>query len=80
MSAVPSSAVESPAHYTQGKANGWETIEVIRNELSPEAFRGFLLGNVFKYASRHDRKNGVEDLRKARWYLDRMIEESGGAS
>lgn len=34
---------------------------------------GFCLGNVVKYVLRHDQKNGLEDLKKARWYLDREI-------
>ena len=34
---------------------------------------GFCLGNVVKYVLRHKEKNGVECLRKARWYLDRAI-------
>ncbi len=36
---------------------------------------GFLPGNVIKYVMRHDAKNGLEDLRKARRYLDIMIED-----
>ena len=58
--------VNHPAHY-QGAA-GLEAIDVI------EAFDlGFCLGNVVKYVLRHGKKNGLEDLRKARWYLDREI-------
>ena len=39
------------------------------------AFRGFLKGNVMKYVFRYEQKNGVEDLQKARWYLERLIGE-----
>jgi len=58
--------VNHPAHY---KANGLESINVI------EAFGlGFCLGNVVKYILRHGKKgNPLEDLKKARWYLDRHI-------
>lgn len=58
--------VDHPAHYN---ADGIEVIDVI------EAFGlGFRLGNVVKYILRADRKEQpVEDLRKARWYLDREI-------
>lgn len=35
---------------------------------------GFCLGNVVKYVARADRKNGLEDLEKAAWYLSREIE------
>lgn len=62
--------VTSPAHY---QAGGIEVIDVI------EAFGlGFRLGNVIKYILRADRKDApVEDLRKARWYLDREIARRG---
>jgi hypothetical protein len=35
--------------------------------------QSFCLGNVVKYVLRHRDKNGIEDLKKARWYLDREI-------
>lgn len=40
---------------------------------------GFRLGNVVKYILRHGEKAGLEDLKKARWYLDREIEAQSGA-
>jgi len=60
--------INHPAHY---KGNGIESIEVI------EAFElGFNLGNVVKYVLRAGKKGSpIEDLRKARWYLDREIEK-----
>lgn len=62
---VDRSNVEHPPHY---KAGGIETIDVI------EAYGlSFHLGNVVKYVLRHDQKGGLEDLHKARWYLDRYI-------
>lgn len=39
---------------------------------------GFCLGNVVKYVLRHGEKAGLEDLKKARWYLDRAIAEIEG--
>lgn len=60
--------VNHPAHYRGG--GGIESIEVI------EAFGlGFALGNVVKYVLRSGKKHAtpLEDLRKARWYLDREI-------
>ncbi|STX19334.1 DUF3310 domain-containing protein [Levilactobacillus brevis] len=39
-----------------------------------QEFRGFMVGNIIKYAIRYHSKNGVEDLRKARTYLDRLIQ------
>lgn len=63
----------NPAHY---KFSGIEPIQAI------EAWNlGFCLGNTVKYISRAGRKgDALEDLRKARWYLDREIarREGGG--
>ena len=61
-------AVDHPDHYG-GKGDPYETIEVI------EAWGlGFALGNTVKYISRAGKKGShLEDLKKARWYLDREI-------
>lgn len=66
-------AVDHPSHYAEGRK--YEPIDVIEDwEL------GFCLGNAVKYISRAGRKNdAVEDLKKARWYLDREIERMGGS-
>ena len=62
-------AVDSPAHYG-GKGSVYEAINVI------EAYNcGFLDGNVLKYLLRYKNKNGVEDLKKAKWYLERLIKQ-----
>jgi hypothetical protein len=60
----------NPAHYQKG---GVECIEAIEASMSKEAFRGFLKGNCIKYIYRYENKNGAEDLRKAEWYLLRLI-------
>jgi hypothetical protein len=61
-----SDAVHHPAHYNAGPI---EVIDAI------EAWGlGFCDGNVVKYVARFRHKNGVEDLRKAAWYLNRLIE------
>src|SRR5437868_4413183 len=62
--------VSHPDHYTAG---GIETIDILKAKLTPEQFEGFLLGNILKYLTRARHKNGVEDLKKARWYLERLI-------
>lgn len=67
-------AVNHPAHYTQG---GVECIDAIE-AATGDGFAGYLAGNVIKYVYRYRFKGGVEDLRKARWYLDRLIECEGG--
>ena len=41
--------------------------------LTKQQVRGFYVGNVMKYITRYQGKNGVEDLKKARTYLDRLI-------
>ena len=62
----------NPNHYTFG---GIETIDYLEAKLSDGEFNGFLKGNVLKYVSREAEKNGVEDLKKAQWYLSRFIEK-----
>ena len=63
--------VNSPIHYADG--NGIECIEAIEASMSMEEFKGFLKGNVQKYVWRYAQKNGTEDLKKAKWYLERLI-------
>lgn len=64
--------VNNPSHYNE---NGLETIDAIKGTMSREAFHGFCTGNILKYVARFKFKNGIEDLKKARWYLDKMIED-----
>jgi hypothetical protein len=63
--------VNSPIHYVDG--NGVECIDAIEASMSTEEFKGFLKGNVQKYVWRYSQKNGAEDLKKAKWYLERLI-------
>ena len=62
--------VNHPSHYTDG---GVETIEAIEAQLSTEEYEGYLRGNCVKYLWRWRHKGGVEDLKKCKWYLDRLI-------
>ncbi len=62
--------VNHPNHYTAGK---FEVIDILQDALSHEEFHGFCLGNVLKYVLRHKHKNGIEDLKKASWYLAKDI-------
>jgi hypothetical protein len=66
-------AVNHPAHYG-GADNPYEAIKVI------EAWGlGFCLGNAVKYIARAGKKDAtVQDLKKARWYIDRAISNLGG--
>jgi hypothetical protein len=61
--------VNSPAHYTNSKI---EAIDYLADTLG-EGFSYFLEGNVKKYMHRWRYKNGIEDLKKAQWYLDRLV-------
>jgi hypothetical protein len=62
--------VHSPIHYAAGLI---ECIEAIEASMSPEAFKGFLKGNIQKYVWRYETKGGIESLQKAQWYLTRLI-------
>lgn len=64
--------VQHPNHYYSG---GIECIAAIKASLSHDAYCGYLKGNIEKYIWRYEHKNGVEDLRKAKVYLDWLIEE-----
>lgn len=61
--------VNYPIHY-MGKV---EVIDYIEDKLTPEQFEGYLVGNVMKYMSRYQKKNGLEDLKKGSWYLNKLI-------
>lgn len=63
--------INHPPHYNQG---GMETIDIIQQTLGDGAFEGFLVGNIIKYLSRYRCKGGAEDLKKAAWYLNRLID------
>lgn len=67
--------VNHPAHYTMGRI---ETIEAISAALGKDGFKDYCAGNIIKYVWRYKYKEGVESLKKARWYLDRLIAESEG--
>jgi hypothetical protein len=59
------------SHYVDMTVMPWDAMQCW---MSTEAFAGFLRGNAIKYLARCDKKGGVEDLRKARHYLDKLIE------
>ena len=62
--------VNSPIHYASGPI---ECIEAMEASMSPQAFKGFLKGNIQKYVWRYETKGGIESLQKAQWYLTRLI-------
>jgi len=57
-------------HYTSKSIQPWEAME---SWMSEEAFKGYIWGNVIKYMARWEEKGGVEDLKKAKHYLDKLI-------
>ena len=62
--------VNSPPHYNQA---GIETIDAIQAATN-EGFEYYLQGNIIKYLWRYRYKNGVQDLEKAQWYLNKLIQ------
>ncbi|MGZ9438270.1 DUF3310 domain-containing protein [Staphylococcus epidermidis] len=65
--------VNRPTHYTYGDIEIIDFIEQVTKDYKPEL--AFAIGNAIKYISRANRKNGKEDLDKARWYLNRAFEK-----
>jgi len=66
--------VNQPPHYTYGDI---ECIDAIRSALGPEGFAAFCRGNIIKYNWRCDHKNGLQDLEKAAWYLNKLLKVQG---
>lgn len=62
--------VNHPSHYETGK---FECIDVMEEALGRDVVKGFCIGNAFKYLYRAKRKNGLEDFKKAQWYLNKVI-------
>ena len=71
-----SDVVNKPLHYNTG--GSIECIDYIEDFLSYKEYRGYLRGNIGKYLHRFTYKNGLEDLKKARWYLNRLIQLEEG--
>lgn len=65
--------VNHPSHYTQG---GIECIDAIKAAtVGKEPMEAVCVANIVKYLWRYEEKNGLEDVKKARWYLERLIKE-----
>lgn len=63
--------VNHPLHYNQG---GIETIEAIKAALG-YGFNAYLTGNILKYLWRYNHKGGLQDVKKAQFYLNRLVKE-----
>ena len=66
--------VNHPAHYETGR---FECIDVMEEALGTSVVQNFCICNAFKYLYRANRKNGVEDVAKAKWYLEKFLELEG---
>lgn len=66
--------VNSPSHY-QGKVECIDCIESATAGLN--GIEAFCTGNAIKYLYRWKKKNGIEDLKKAKWYIDKIISIEG---
>ena len=66
--------VNSPSHY-QGKVECIDCIESATAGLN--GIESFCTGNAIKYLYRWKKKNGIEDLKKAKWYIDKIISIEG---
>ena len=64
------SMVDNPPHYNQ---SGIECIDAIA-AATDDGYEYYLQGNIIKYLWRYRYKNGTEDLKKAKWYLEKLIE------
>lgn len=63
----------NPDHYKYGSIECIDAIlEATKGKSGAE---GFLVGNVIKYLWRYEKKGGIEDLKKAEWYLKKLINE-----
>ena len=71
-------SVNAPAHYLHGRK---ETIDVITDCMTNDEFHGYLKGNIFNYVLIYKFKGEpLEDLQKAHWYLNRLIQEVNNGS
>lgn len=72
MERIPShDNVNHPSHYETGN---FECIDVMVETQGVEATKNFCVCNALKYIYRHKRKNGLEDIQKAIWYLNKAVE------
>ena len=68
---VKEDEVNHPHHYDL--PGGVQAIDVITDMLDDAEIEGYFKGNIIKYIARYKKKGGAESLKKARWYLDKLI-------
>lgn len=67
----------TPKHYELDGLGGYTSMQVIKaflNTMGLTGYKAFLAGNIFKYVFRYPRKNGIQDLYKAKDYIERLIQ------
>ena len=69
-----SNNVHHPKHYALQGLEPYETVDVIKSSVGDDGFEGYCIGNVLKYVIRYKKKNGIEDLKKARVHLNWIID------
>lgn len=67
--------VNNPRHYNTSSIECIDAMKAMAANADVDSHIAYLWQNTFKYLWRWPYKNGIEDLMKARWYLDRMIKE-----
>lgn len=71
-----SDMINHPQHYNQG---GIECIDAIKAAtVGKTGIQAFCVGNAIKYLWRYEEKNGLQDVEKAKWYIERLIQELYG--
>ena len=65
------------SHYASKAVQPWDAMAAW---MTPEQFEGYLRGAAIKYLARYPDKGGLEDVKKARHYLDKLIEHLGASS
>lgn len=63
----------NPSHYKQGAIECIDAIEAAT--VNKKGLQAVCTANIIKYVWRCEQKNGLEDLEKAKWYLNKMIED-----
>lgn len=65
--------IENPSHYNLPGLQV-QSIDVVKSVLGKKGFEAFCKGNILKYIVREENKNGLEDVKKARVYINWLIE------
>jgi hypothetical protein len=72
---APQDNVNHPQHYTSG---GVECIDAIEAAVvNKKGIEAACVANVIKYLWRYEQKNGIEDIKKAQWYINKLVDEVG---